>query len=217
LRPSRWGLLKHPAAILAAGCSALLIVAATVYVVVVRDDSTAPPLTTSTAGDTTDPPGSTTAVVSPTDPLALLLTTTDVGLSSSDWAPEPSCSPGDTSDDGSITTSWDTGLVSCAVAGNTSSLEIDEEVYIYDSEASARAAFDAIISSMPGRGYEPAGAIPVEFGEATTFLDTTDDGIEHIVGIIGTVVWDVAFYGPYDPGQLASTASLRASGTDPAG
>lgn len=170
-------------------------------------------------GGPQDPDGPTTD-----DAVALMLTATDVGLSTSEWSPEQSsgvgyefvCHSGDlaqTADAATAIVGPDSQFLSGAAAGSTDSDEIKEALAVYESEDAARAAVDAVMESRSAcEGYEAAGSMDVEAGDAALFLDTTSDEIDHIVGRVGRVVWDVGYYGPYEADQLASTASQRAAG-----
>lgn len=170
-------------------------------------------------GGPEDPDGPTTD-----DAVTLMMTATDVGLSSSEWSPEQSgdaayefvCHRGDLAQTAEAATAIagpDSQVVSTAAAGSTDADEIQEVLAVYESEDAAREAVDAVMESRSGcEGFEAAGSIDVEVGDAALFLDTTSDEIDHIVGRVGRVVWDVAYYGSYEADQLASTASQRAAG-----
>lgn len=153
--------------------------------------------------------GSTPAGVSP-EAVDLVLPPDAVGLTSADWSPEDadlhdmvpeSC------DD--LPPELDAGVRSVAEAGSTGAGDISQRVAVFASEEAAQTAFDAIASSLDSCDYSPSGPITVASGEATTFMDASSDGIEHVVGRVGTVVWDVSFYGAYDDDELAAAAAGR--------
>ncbi len=144
-----------------------------------------------------------------------MLTATDVGLSDEEWTPYGASG----FDSGVSMTSC--GLLSdeayavvesFAEVGSTGAGEISERVAVLESDDSAQAVYAEMIGEITDCSYSPAGPTDVEAGEASTFVSTDDDAITHIVGVVGSVVYDVSFYGAYTVESMAPRASERAAG-----
>lgn len=144
-----------------------------------------------------------------------MLTATDVGLSDEEWTPYGasgydsgvSMTPcGLLSDEAYAT------VESFVEAGSTGAGEISERVVVLESDESAQAVYAEVIGQITDCAYSPTGPTDVESGEASIFVSTDDDDITHVMGVVGSVVYDVSFYGAYTVESIAPRASERAAG-----